>query len=121
MVMQRTSSSKNEVATWDGNEVGIDLTAAGGQVRIVPPGDFRLMRIACHFDDPVAPVVTIDQDNQAGPDWDHNIRTVTLPAGSQNYTFIGGQGYEYPQGDAIVVAFTAVATTVWVSWVMEQI
>ena len=119
--MQRTSSSKSEVATWDGNEVGIDLTAAGGSVRIAPPGDFRLLRIACHFDVGVAPTVTIDQDNHAGADYDHNIRTVTLPAGSEYYTFIGGQGYEYPMGDAIVIGFTAVAATVYVSWTMEQI
>ena len=119
--MQRTSSSKNEVATWEGNEAGIDLTAAGGSVRIEPPGDFRLLRLACHFDAGVAPTVTIDQDNHAGALWDQNIRTVVLPAGSDYYTFVGGQGYEYPLGDAIVISFTAVAAIVYVSWVMEQI
>ena len=119
--MQRTSSSKNEVANWIGNEVGIDLTAAGGSITITPPGNFRLMRIACHFDAGVAPIVTIDQDNAVGPNYDHNIRTVTLPADSEYYTFIGGQGYEYRRGDSITISFSAVATTVYVSWVMEQI
>ena len=119
--MQRTSSSKNEVAVWEGNEVGIDLTAAGGVVTITPPGNFRLMRIACHFDAGVAPIVTIDQVNQAGALWNQNIRTVTLPAASEYYTLIGGQGYEYRLGDSITITFSAVAATVYVSWETEQI
>ena len=119
--MQRTSSSKNEVANWVGNEEGIDLTAAGGSITITPPGNFRLMRIAAHFDAGVAPIVTVDQDSAAGPNYDHNIRTVTLPAASEYYTLIGGQGYEYRQGDSIVITFSAVAAIVYVSWEMEQI
>jgi len=119
--MQRTSSSKNEVALWESIEAGIDLTAAGGVVTITPPGDFRLLRIACHFDAGVAPTITIDQVNPAGALWNQNIRTITIPAGSQYYTLIGGQGYEYRSGDSITITFTAVAAIVYVSWTMEQI
>jgi len=121
--MQRTSSSKNEVASWEGDEEELDCTA-GATFTITPPGDFRLLRIALNFDGAVAPTITIHQDNDAGANWDQVIRNVPIAApaaGNTDYTFIGGQGFEYTQGDAIVVTISAVAANVHASWKMEQI
>lgn len=118
-IMQRTSSSTSEVATWSGNEAALNL-AAGATFTITPPGSFRLLRIAIHFDAAVAPTVTIDQDNPAGALWDQNILTFTPPGAINDLTFIGGSGYEYESGNAIAVIFTAVAANAYISWAMEQ-
>ncbi len=118
--MQRTSSSKSEVATWEGDEVALNLVA-GATVNIVPPGDFRILRIAIHFSAAVAPTVTIDQVNPAGALWDQNILTYTPPGAINDLTFIGGIGYEYSSGNVISVTFSAVAAIAYISWAMEQI
>lgn len=119
--MHKTSSSKSEHAAWQEDEAAVDVSA-GATVTITVPGKFRLMRIAIRFSAGVAPTITIDRDNrESGSNWDQNIRTVTLPAGSTDYTFIGGQGYEYPSGDSIAVTISAVAAIAYVSWSMEQL
>jgi hypothetical protein len=118
--MQRTSSSKSEVATWDGNEDALNL-AAGNTLTITVPGDFRLLRIGIHFSAPVAPTVTIDQDNPIGANWDQNILTYTPPGAINDLMFIGGIGYEFSQGNDIRITFTAVAAIAYISWTMEQV
>ena len=121
--MQRTTSSKVQVADWQGNEPQASCVA-GAVITITPSGNFRLLRISLNFDGVVAPTVNIEQVNQAGAAWNQNIRNVAVPApaaGNTDYTLIGGQGYEYRQGDSIQVTISAVAANVNCSWAMEQI
>jgi len=120
----RTSSSKLKFTSFYGDEDQEDCSA-GVTITITPPDAFRLMRLSLAFDDNVAPTITITQDNPEGAAWDQLIRRVSVPAPgaglTTEYTFIGGKGYEYISGTAIVITISAVAANVNCSWEMEQI
>jgi len=120
---QRSASSKVQIATWQGDEPVIDCTP-GATIFITPPGNFRLMRLAMNFDAGLPITISIysqDPDNIA---WTQMIRNVVVPApaaGGTQYSFIGGQGYEYNEGQRIVIIIAAVAANLHLSWAMEQI
>lgn len=118
--MHRTSSNKTEVASWFGDEDQEDCVA-GVVITITPTGDFRIMRIAMAFDAAVVPNIVINQDNRAGAAWDQVIVDYTPPGAINDFSFFGGVGYEYEQGNAIVITISAVAANVNLSWEMEQI
>lgn len=122
--MHKTSSSKTQFTALYGNEDLVNCVA-GAVITITPTSDFRLMRISLNFDANLAVDIEIEQDNNAGgAAWDQLIRRVAVPAPgvglTTDYTLIGGQGYEYEQGDAIVITIAAVAMNCNASWEMEQ-
>lgn len=118
--MHRTSSNKTQFTALYGNEDQVDCVA-GVVITITPTGPFRLMRIALAFDAAILPNIIINQDNRAGAAWDQVIVDYTPPGNIQDFSFYGGNGYEYERGDAIVITVSAVVANLNLSWEMEEI
>ena len=118
--MHRTSSNKTQFTALYGNEDQVDCVA-GVIITITPNSPFRIQRIALAFDAAVVPNIIINQDNRIGAAWDQVIVDYTPPGAINDFSFFGGQGYEYERGDVIVITISAVVANLNLSWEMEQL